>query len=196
MNVFHNHVIHLNRIENTKDVLVTYTKEKLSILGKCKLCLEFRKQKFQVDFYVEQTNSNKTIIGFSTAIATGILQLNKEIDNINVNQQDENNLDGSDKSNSEPCVVDNQEINSEVPNQSELVPVEIQSENNKTSELTQGEESASNKSLEDKLAVSSVNNLESSLEISKENNKDNKIKTTKSGRKSKRPKRLKDFVSS
>jgi hypothetical protein len=76
----------LNKIKMTNDVLVSYTKEKIPIKGKCNLIVQFNKNKFEVEFYVEHKH-NKTVIGLRTGLLTGILQLNKEIHTININEQ-------------------------------------------------------------------------------------------------------------
>jgi hypothetical protein len=52
----------LNKIKMTNDVLVSYTKEKIPIKGKCNLIVQFNKNKFEVEFYVEHKH-NKTVIG-------------------------------------------------------------------------------------------------------------------------------------
>jgi hypothetical protein len=50
----------LSKIKLTNDLLVSYTKEKIPIKGKCNLIVQFNKNKFQVEFYVED-KCNKTV---------------------------------------------------------------------------------------------------------------------------------------
>lgn len=80
-----------NHIYKTNDNLVTYSRQKIPIIGKCKLIIKFKNKSYLTEFYVNQ-EPREALLGLKTITALKIITINKEISSVDKNVEGYKNI--------------------------------------------------------------------------------------------------------